>query len=134
MVVRERIRVLLGVPIPGTLRSGGAARIRALRRNRHRSRRGARVPGHGRGEQHDGEGGINFLTIVKEHLRAQAIAQQCRLLCVYLVDLGGAFLPKQADVFPDEQHFGRIFLQRGANVREKYPPTRSRHGQLVHRR
>ncbi len=46
---------------------------------------------------------------LKKHMRAQAIAEQCGLNCVYIADSGGAFLPMQADVFPDDQHFGSIF-------------------------
>ena len=49
---------------------------------------------------------------VKKHLRAQEIALENRLPCVYLVDIGGAFLPLQADVFPDRDHFGRIFYNQ----------------------
>src|SRR5438874_5680352 len=49
---------------------------------------------------------------VKKHLRAQEVAEQNRLPCVYLVDSGGAFLPLQADVFPDREHFGRIFYNQ----------------------
>jgi acetyl-CoA carboxylase carboxyltransferase component len=49
---------------------------------------------------------------VKKHLRAQEVAAQNRLPCVYLVDSGGAFLPLQADVFPDRDHFGRIFFNQ----------------------
>ncbi|WP_242097723.1 carboxyl transferase domain-containing protein [Sphingomonas sp. CROZ-RG-20F-R02-07] len=56
-------------------------------------------------------GTYNPLT-VKKHLRAQEIAQQNRLPCVYLVDSGGANLPHQADVFPDRDHFGRIFFNQ----------------------
>ncbi|KAJ2948380.1 hypothetical protein O0L34_g7617 [Tuta absoluta] len=55
------------------------------------------------------KGGTYFPMTVKKHLRAQEIAQKCRLPCIYLVDSGGAFLPDQADVFPDKEHFGRIF-------------------------
>ena len=55
------------------------------------------------------KGGTYFPMTVKKHLRAQEIAQENRLPCVYLVDSGGAFLPLQADVFPDREHFGRIF-------------------------
>jgi acetyl-CoA carboxylase carboxyltransferase component len=55
------------------------------------------------------KGGTYFPMTVKKHLRAQEIAQENRLPCVYLVDSGGAFLPLQADVFPDRDHFGRIF-------------------------
>jgi acetyl-CoA carboxylase carboxyltransferase component len=49
---------------------------------------------------------------VKKHLRAQEIALQNDLPCIYLVDSGGAFLPRQADVFPDRDHFGRIFYNQ----------------------
>src|SRR6185312_1201019 len=49
---------------------------------------------------------------VKKHLRAQQVAIDNRLPCVYLVDSGGAFLPMQADVFPDREHFGRIFFNQ----------------------
>jgi 3-methylcrotonyl-CoA carboxylase beta subunit len=49
---------------------------------------------------------------VKKHLRAQEIAQQNRLPCVYLVDSGGANLPHQAEIFPDKEHFGRIFYNQ----------------------
>jgi acetyl-CoA carboxylase carboxyltransferase component len=55
------------------------------------------------------KGGTYFPLTVKKHLRAQEIALENRLPCVYLVDSGGAFLPLQADVFPDREHFGRIF-------------------------
>ncbi|HLN92533.1 MAG TPA: carboxyl transferase domain-containing protein, partial [Thermoanaerobaculia bacterium] len=55
------------------------------------------------------KGGTYFPITVKKHLRAQEIALENRLPCVYLVDSGGAFLPLQADVFPDREHFGRIF-------------------------
>src|ERR1700733_13932816 len=58
------------------------------------------------------KGGTYFPITVKKHLRAQEIAQQCRLPCVYLVDSGGANLPRQADVFPDKWHFGRIFYNQ----------------------
>src|SRR5690606_12857672 len=54
------------------------------------------------------KGGAYFPITVKKHLRAQEIAQQNRLPCVYLVDSGGANLPHQAEVFPDRDHFGRI--------------------------
>src|SRR6201993_3956206 len=57
------------------------------------------------------KGGTYYPMTVKKHLRAQEIAEQNRLPCVYLVDSGGAFLPLQADVFPDRDHFGRIFYK-----------------------
>jgi 3-methylcrotonyl-CoA carboxylase beta subunit/propionyl-CoA carboxylase len=58
------------------------------------------------------KGGTYFPMTVKKHLRAQEVAEQNRLSCVYLVDSGGAFLPLQADVFPDREHFGRIFYNQ----------------------
>ena len=58
------------------------------------------------------KGGTYYPLTVKKHLRAQEIAQQNRLPCVYLVDSGGAFLPKQDEVFPDRDHFGRIFYNQ----------------------
>jgi acetyl-CoA carboxylase carboxyltransferase component len=58
------------------------------------------------------KGGTYYPITVKKHLRAQEIAQQNALPCVYLVDSGGAFLPMQADVFPDRDHFGRIFYNQ----------------------
>jgi acetyl-CoA carboxylase carboxyltransferase component len=58
------------------------------------------------------KGGTYYPLTVKKHLRAQEVAEQNRLPCVYLVDSGGAFLPLQADVFPDRDHFGRIFYNQ----------------------
>jgi len=58
------------------------------------------------------KGGTYYPMTVKKHLRAQEIAQQNRLPCVYLVDSGGAFLPRQDEVFPDRDHFGRIFYNQ----------------------
>src|SRR5438067_1329199 len=58
------------------------------------------------------KGGSYFPLTVKKHLRAQEVAEQNRLPCLYLVDSGGAFLPLQAEVFPDRDHFGRIFFNQ----------------------
>ena len=58
------------------------------------------------------KGGTYFPITVKKHLRAQQIALENRLACLYLVDSGGAFLPLQAEVFPDRDHFGRIFYNQ----------------------
>jgi 3-methylcrotonyl-CoA carboxylase beta subunit len=58
------------------------------------------------------KGGSYYPLTVKKHLRAQEIAQENRLPCIYLVDSGGANLPYQADVFPDRDHFGRIFYNQ----------------------
>ena len=71
------------------------------------------------------KGGSYFPLTVKKHLRAQEVAAQNPLPCLYLVDSGGAFLPLQADVFPDREHFGRIFfnqaqLSRAASRRSRW--------------
>ncbi len=58
------------------------------------------------------KGGTYYPITVKKHLRAQEVARANRLPCVYLVDSGGAFLPMQDDVFPDKEHFGRIFFNQ----------------------
>ena len=58
------------------------------------------------------KGGSYYPITVKKHLRAQEIAEQNHLPCIYLVDSGGAFLPMQAEVFPDRDHFGRIFFNQ----------------------
>ncbi|HEU5405099.1 MAG TPA: carboxyl transferase domain-containing protein [Gaiellaceae bacterium] len=58
------------------------------------------------------KGGSYFPLTVKKHLRAQEVAEENRLPCLYLVDSGGAFLPLQAEVFPDREHFGRIFYNQ----------------------
>src|SRR5882757_2962674 len=58
------------------------------------------------------KGGTYYPITVKKHLRAQEIAGQNRLPCIYLVDSGGAFLPRQDEVFPDRDHFGRIFYNQ----------------------
>src|ERR1041385_6296555 len=58
------------------------------------------------------KGGTYFPLTVKKHLRAQEIAEQNHLPCLYLVDSGGAYLPLQDDVFPDREHFGRLFYNQ----------------------
>ncbi|MBL8470637.1 MAG: methylcrotonoyl-CoA carboxylase [Rhodocyclaceae bacterium] len=67
------------------------------------------------------KGGTYYPITVKKHLRAQEIAEQNHLPCIYLVDSGGAFLPKQDEVFPDRDHFGRIFFNQ-ANMSAKGIP------------
>ncbi|MHA2203926.1 MAG: carboxyl transferase domain-containing protein, partial [Candidatus Hodarchaeales archaeon] len=67
------------------------------------------------------KGGTYHPMTVKKHLRAQEIAEQNRLPCIYLVDSGGAFLPLQADVFPDKEHFGRIFYNQAQMSAKKIP-------------
>lgn len=64
------------------------------------------------------KGGTYYPTTIKKHLRAQEIAEQNHLPCIYLVDSGGANLPHQAEVFPDRDHFGRIFFNQ-ANMSAK---------------
>jgi len=67
------------------------------------------------------KGGTYYPITVKKHLRAQEVAMQNRLPCVYLVDSGGAFLPLQAEVFPDRDHFGRIFFNQARMSAERIP-------------
>src|SRR5438477_4403712 len=67
------------------------------------------------------KGGTYFPITVKKHLRAQEIALQNNLPCIYLVDSGGAFLPLQADVFPDRDHFGRIFYNQAVMSAREIP-------------
>ena len=67
------------------------------------------------------KGGTYFPMTVKKHLRAQEIARENRLPCVYLVDSGGAFLPLQDEVFPDREHFGRIFYNQARLSADNIP-------------
>ena len=67
------------------------------------------------------KGGTYYPLTVKKHVRAQQVALENRLPCVYLVDSGGAFLPLQADVFPDREHFGRIFHNQARMSAERIP-------------
>jgi 3-methylcrotonyl-CoA carboxylase beta subunit len=67
------------------------------------------------------KGGAYFPLTVKKHLRAQTIARENRVPCIYLVDSGGANLPYQADVFPDQEHFGRIFFNQAQMSAEGIP-------------
>jgi acetyl-CoA carboxylase carboxyltransferase component len=67
------------------------------------------------------KGGTYYPLTVKKHVRAQQIALENRLPCVYLVDSGGAFLPLQAEVFPDRDHFGRIFFNQARMSAERIP-------------
>ena len=80
------------------------------------------------------KGGAYFPMTVKKHLRAQEIAQQNRLPCLYLVDSGGANLPHQAEVFPDRDHFGRIFFNQAQMSARGHRPDRLRDGKLHGRR
>ena len=67
------------------------------------------------------KGGTYYPMTVKKHVRAQQVALDNRLPCVYLVDSGGAFLPLQAEVFPDRDHFGRIFFNQARMSAEGIP-------------
>jgi 3-methylcrotonyl-CoA carboxylase beta subunit/propionyl-CoA carboxylase len=67
------------------------------------------------------KGGTYYPLTVKKHVRAQQVALDNRLPCVYLVDSGGAFLPLQAEVFPDREHFGRIFYNQARMSAERIP-------------
>jgi 3-methylcrotonyl-CoA carboxylase beta subunit/propionyl-CoA carboxylase len=67
------------------------------------------------------KGGTYYPMTVKKHVRAQEVALANRLPCVYLVDSGGAFLPMQAEVFPDRDHFGRIFFNQARLSAERIP-------------
>ncbi len=67
------------------------------------------------------KGGTYYPITVKKHVRAQQVALENRLPCVYLVDSGGAFLPLQAEVFPDRDHFGRIFFNQARMSAERIP-------------
>ncbi|HKE36580.1 MAG TPA: carboxyl transferase domain-containing protein, partial [Candidatus Baltobacteraceae bacterium] len=67
------------------------------------------------------KGGTYYPMTVKKHLRAQEIAEQNHLPCIYLVDSGGAFLPLQAEVFPDREHFGRIFYNQARMSGKRIP-------------
>ncbi len=71
------------------------------------------------------KGGTYYPITVKKHLRAQEIAEQNGLACIYLVDSGGAFLPQQADVFPDRDHFGRIFFNQARMSAQGIPQIAS---------
>ena len=71
------------------------------------------------------KGGTYYPMTVKKHLRAQEIAEQNHLPCIYLVDSGGAFLPLQAEVFPDRDHFGRIFYNQARMSSQRIPQIAS---------
>ena len=79
------------------------------------------------------KGGTYYPITVKKHLRAQEVAAANRLPCVYLVDSGGAFLPMQDEVFPDRDHFGRIFFNQANLSARGHPADRLCDG-LVHGR
>jgi 3-methylcrotonyl-CoA carboxylase beta subunit len=70
------------------------------------------------------KGGTYYPVTVKKHLRAQEIAQENNLPCLYLVDSGGANLPRQAEVFPDVDDFGRIFFNQANMSAQGIPQVR----------
>ncbi|KAL0891490.1 hypothetical protein Bca101_015473 [Brassica carinata] len=67
------------------------------------------------------KGGTYYPITIKKHLRAQEIAARCRLPCLYLVDSGGAYLPRQAEVFPDKENFGRVFYNESVMSSQGIP-------------
>ncbi len=71
------------------------------------------------------KGGTYYPMTVKKHLRAQEIARENRLPCIYLVDSGGANLPHQTEVFPDREHFGRIFYNQATLSSSTFRRSRS---------
>lgn len=71
------------------------------------------------------KGGTYYPVSVKKHVRAQEIAQENKLPCIYLVDSGGANLPHQSEVFPDKNHFGRIFFNQANMSSEGIPQVRN---------
>lgn len=77
------------------------------------------------------KGGTYYPMTVKKHLRAQEVALENRLPCLYLVDSGGAFLPMQDEVFPDRDHFGRIFYNQ-ARMSGAGDPADRRGARLLH--
>lgn len=70
------------------------------------------------------KGGTYYPISVKKHVRAQEIAQENKLPCIYLVDSGGANLPHQSEVFPDKNHFGRIFFNQANMSSEGIPQVK----------
>ena len=78
------------------------------------------------------KGGTYYPMTVKKHLRAQEIALENHLPCIYMVDSGGAFLPMQEQVFPDKDHFGRIFYNQANMSARGIPQIALVHG-IVHR-
>ena len=80
------------------------------------------------------KGGTYYPMTVKKHLRAQEVALHNRLPCIYLVDSGGAFLPLQDEVFPDREHFGRIFFNQATMSERGHPADRRGDGLLHGRR
>ena len=79
------------------------------------------------------KGGTYYPMTVKKHLRAQELAAQNRLPCIYVVDSGGAFLPLQDEVLPDRDHFGRIFYNQARMSEAGIPPLDDEHALAIGR-
>ena len=139
LLPRDRVERLLrpGRAVPRALaagRRGALRRRRARRGHRHRRRRVSRAASASIvANDATVKGGTYYPMTVKKHLRAQEIALHNRLPCIYLVDSGGAFLPMQDEVFPDREHFGRIFFNQATMSERGDPADRLRDG-LVHGR
>ena len=131
MLARDRIDALLdpGQPLPRAEPAGG---VRDVRRgdDDFAVPSASIVTGIGRVEGRECvivandatvKGGTYYPITVKKHLRAQEVARANKLPCIYLVDSGGAFLPMQDDVFPDKEHFGRIFFNQANLSAEGIP-------------
>ena len=136
LLVRDRIRELLDPGSPFLELSQLAAsglygdEVRQRRhRDRHRARRRARSASIVANDA-TVKGGTYYPLTVKKHLRAQEIAAANHLPCIYLVDSGGAFLPLQDEVFPDRDHFGRIFYNQANLSAAGHPPDRRGDGLL----
>ena len=118
LLPRERVDRLCdpGAPLPRAVAAGrrGALRRRRPGRRDHHRHRPRRAAARSSIVANDAtvKGGTYYPMTVKKHLRAQEVALQNRLPCIYLVDSGGAFLPLQDEVFPDREHFGRIFFNQ----------------------
>lgn len=116
LLPRERVDRLLDPGSPFLELAAGRRRHVRRRipgsRNHHRDRPGVRARVRDRRQRRDGQGRHLLPDDGQKHLRAQEVALQNRLPCIYLVDSGGAFLPRQDEVFPDREHFGRIFYNQ----------------------
>ncbi len=127
LLARERVDRLLD---PGSALPRAVAARRRGTSTTARSRAPGSITGVGRVEGREVvvvandatvKGGTYYPMTVKKHLRAQEVALQNRLPCVYLVDSGGAFLPMQDEVFPDREHFGRIFFNQATMSAQAIP-------------
>jgi 3-methylcrotonyl-CoA carboxylase beta subunit len=116
LLPRERIDAIsTRLAVPRTVAAGRARHVRRRRAGAGIVTGIGRVPGRECmivANDATVKGGTYFPMTVKKHVRAQEIALENRLPCIYLVDSGGAFLPLQDEVFPDRDHFGRIFYNQ----------------------